>query len=131
MLDLDVQAPGGYQLVGRTVPIWSGHRQRGVFEPGKPWLLRFFDRVVWHPVAADELLDGCILVEAPMVGSVWRIEAQAGEQVREGDLLIALEAMKLELGVQAPADGTVLKVLVEPGQHVAPGAPLAILAVGA
>ena len=66
-----------------------------------------------------------------MVGSVWRIEAQAGEQVREGDLLIALEAMKLELGVAAPADGTVLKVLVEPGQHVAPGAPLAILAVGA
>ncbi|MDQ0372137.1 urea carboxylase [Cellulomonas humilata] len=210
-----MDSPGGYQLVGRTVPIWSGHRQRGVFEPGKPWLLRFFDRVVWHPVAADELLaqrdafasgrldvevehgtfsyrehlemlaehaddiaefqfrqaaafaderaawalageldssdeaepahagdlgagpgeiellDGCILVEAPMVGSVWRIEAQAGEQVREGDLLIALEAMKLELGVAAPADGTVLKVLVEPGQHVAPGAPLAILAVGA
>ena len=51
-----MDSPGGYQLVGRTVPIWSGHRQRGVFEPGKPWLLRFFDRVVWHPVSAAELL---------------------------------------------------------------------------
>ncbi len=207
-----MDSPGGYQLVGRTVPIWSGHRQRGVFEPGKPWLLRFFDRIVWHPVTPATLLtqreqfaagrldvevehgtfsyrdhlalldehaddiaafqdrqahafaaersawaaagelsgpadepadsaagspaevdvpDGSVLVEAPMVGSVWRVEAQVGDVVAAGDLLVALEAMKLELGVVAPADGRVLRVLVEPGQHVAPGTPLAVVAVGA
>ncbi|QJW38276.1 urea carboxylase [Cellulosimicrobium protaetiae] len=52
-----MESPGGYQLVGRTVPIWSGHRQRGVFETGVPWLLRFFDRIVWEPVGADELVE--------------------------------------------------------------------------
>jgi len=52
-----MESPGGYQLVGRTVPIWSGHRQHGVFEPGVPWLLRFFDRVVWEPVSPEELTE--------------------------------------------------------------------------
>ncbi|MCS7478417.1 urea carboxylase [Umezawaea endophytica] len=52
-----VESPGGYQLVGRTVPIWSGPRQYGPFEPGVPWLLRFFDRVEFYPVEPDELLD--------------------------------------------------------------------------
>lgn len=52
-----MESPGGYQLIGRTVPIWSGLRQYGPFEPGVPWLLRFFDRISWYPVEADELLD--------------------------------------------------------------------------
>ncbi len=66
-----------------------------------------------------------------MVGSVWRVEAAAGADVRAGDLLVALEAMKLELAVPAPSDGRVVRVLVEPGQQVGPGAPLAVLAVDA
>jgi urea carboxylase len=37
--------------------VWSGWQQRGAFEPGSPWLLRFFDRIKWYPVDADELLD--------------------------------------------------------------------------
>lgn len=52
-----MEGPGGYQFVGRTVPVWSTHVQRGPFEPGTPWLLRFFDTIKWHPVGADELLD--------------------------------------------------------------------------
>ncbi|HVK23575.1 MAG TPA: urea carboxylase [Actinokineospora sp.] len=52
-----MESPGGYQLIGRTVPIWSGLRQYGPFEPGVPWLLRFFDRVSFFPVSAAELLD--------------------------------------------------------------------------
>jgi urea carboxylase len=52
-----MEGPGGYQLVGRTVQIWSTHRQRGPFEDGVPWLLRFFDRIHWYPVSATDLLD--------------------------------------------------------------------------
>jgi len=52
-----MESPGGYQLIGRTVPIWSGLRQHGPFEPGVPWLLRFFDRIEFYPVGAQELLD--------------------------------------------------------------------------
>ncbi|WP_042399118.1 urea carboxylase [Streptacidiphilus carbonis] len=52
-----MEGPGGYQFVGRTVQVWSGWQQRGPFEAGKPWLLRFFDRIRWFPVEADELLE--------------------------------------------------------------------------
>jgi urea carboxylase len=51
-----MEGPGGYQFVGRTTQVWSGWQQRGAFEPGSPWLLRFFDRIRWYPVEADELL---------------------------------------------------------------------------
>ncbi|WP_454042880.1 urea carboxylase [Cellulosimicrobium sp. Marseille-Q8652] len=52
-----MDSPGGYQLVGRTVPIWAPHAQRGPFEPGVPWLFRAFDRIVWDPVDAAELVE--------------------------------------------------------------------------
>ncbi|MGW1535396.1 5-oxoprolinase/urea amidolyase family protein [Streptomyces aureus] len=52
-----MEGPGGYQFVGRTTQVWSAWQQRGAFEPGKPWLLRFFDRIKWYPVEADELLE--------------------------------------------------------------------------
>jgi urea carboxylase len=52
-----MEGPGGYQFVGRTVQVWSRFRSGGPFEPGSPWLLRFFDRIQWYPVGAEELLD--------------------------------------------------------------------------
>ncbi|HWD52101.1 MAG TPA: urea carboxylase, partial [Acidimicrobiales bacterium] len=52
-----MEGPGGYQLVGRTVQIWGRFLQRAPYEPGAPWLLRFFDRIRWYPVSAEELLD--------------------------------------------------------------------------
>jgi urea carboxylase len=52
-----MEGPGGYQFVGRTTQVWSGWQQRGAFEPGSPWLLRFFDRIKWYPVGPEELLE--------------------------------------------------------------------------
>ena len=40
-----MDSPGGYQLVGRTLPIWNKFLKNPVFAPGQPWLLRFFDQV--------------------------------------------------------------------------------------
>ncbi|MFT3661525.1 MAG: 5-oxoprolinase/urea amidolyase family protein [Gordonia sp. (in: high G+C Gram-positive bacteria)] len=54
-----MEGPGGYQFVGRTTQVWN-HRHPLTspgFEPEHPWLLRFFDRIKWYPVSADELLD--------------------------------------------------------------------------
>jgi hypothetical protein len=39
-----MSSPGGYQLVGRTLPIWNAHTRTGPFAPGHPWLLRNFDQ---------------------------------------------------------------------------------------
>jgi urea carboxylase len=51
-----MEGPGGYQFVGRTVQVWNRYRETADFPPGKPWLLRFFDQIRFHPVGAAELL---------------------------------------------------------------------------
>jgi urea carboxylase len=51
-----MEGPGGYQFVGRTVQMWNRWRITREFEAGRPWLLRFFDRVRFYPVSAQELL---------------------------------------------------------------------------
>ncbi|MEE2046799.1 carboxyltransferase domain-containing protein, partial [Nocardiopsis tropica] len=72
-----MESPGGYQLIGRTVPIWSGLRQYGPFEPGTPWLLRFFDRISWYPVGHEELLD----VRADLLAGRHALDIDEGEFV--------------------------------------------------
>ena len=52
-----MEGPGGYQFVGRTVPVWYLGRPTPGDEPEVPWLLRCFDQIRFHPVAAAELLD--------------------------------------------------------------------------
>ena len=52
-----MEGPGGYQFVGRTTQVWSRYRQTSPLEVDSPWLLRFFDRISWYPVTAEELLD--------------------------------------------------------------------------
>jgi urea carboxylase len=51
-----IEGPGGYQFVGRTVQIWNRFRKAGLFQES-PWALRFFDRIEWYPVSAEELLE--------------------------------------------------------------------------
>ena len=50
-----MDSPGGYQLVGRTLPIWNRRDRHSAFAAGKPWLLRFFDQVRFYPVSEAEL----------------------------------------------------------------------------
>jgi urea carboxylase len=50
-----MEGPGGYQFVGRTVQMWNRYNSTAEFEPGKPWLLRFFDQIRFYPVSHEEL----------------------------------------------------------------------------
>ncbi|EKT62909.1 urea carboxylase [Providencia burhodogranariea] len=50
-----MDSPGGYQLVGRTLPIWNKFLKNPQFEAGQPWLLQFFDQVRFYPVSESEL----------------------------------------------------------------------------
>ncbi|MCU9953626.1 urea carboxylase [Burkholderia sp. BKH01] len=52
-----MEGPGGYQFVGRTVQMWNRHRTTRAFEPGKPWLLRFFDEIRFYEVGEAELAE--------------------------------------------------------------------------
>jgi urea carboxylase len=52
-----MEGPGGYQLFGRTIQVWNTWKQTEAFTDGKPWLLRFFDRIKFFPVSHDELTE--------------------------------------------------------------------------
>ncbi|WP_019501679.1 urea carboxylase [Pseudanabaena sp. PCC 6802] len=194
-----MEGPGGYQFVGRTVPVWNRYKQTADFS--KPWLLRFFDRIRFFPVSAEELLryredviqgkvkleieeqtfrlkqyqeflqnnaesiatfktqqqsafaaerdrwaiagefdrqesfatdpvpdtpeieipDGQEALLADFAGTVWQILVQSGDIVAEGQSLIILEAMKMEISLVASSSGKVGQILCQTGQAIAAG----------
>ncbi len=70
---------------------------------------------------------GSIKVEAGAAGKIFKIEASVGQAVKAGDAVVILEAMKMEIPVVAPQDGTVASIDVAVGDAVEAGAVLATL----
>jgi acetyl-CoA carboxylase biotin carboxyl carrier protein len=66
-------------------------------------------------------------VKAHITGNVWKILKRPGDDVREGDTLMILESMKMEIPVDAEDDGKVTEVFVEEGQAVVEGERLCAL----
>lgn len=80
------------------------------------------------PAAAPKAAGtGSIKVEAGAAGKIFKVEASVGQSVKKGDTVIILEAMKMEIPVVAPADGTVASIDVSVGDAVEAGACLATL----
>ncbi len=84
------------------------------------------------PPAADAgetvaVPEGCAAVTSPIAGNVWKIAADARADVREGDAVVVVEAMKTEIAVAATVSGTVHSVLVAPGATVMPGQVIAFI----
>lgn len=70
---------------------------------------------------------GSIKIEAGAAGKVFKIEANVGQAVKKGDAVVIVEAMKMEIPVVAPQDGTVASINVAVGDAVEAGALLATL----
>ena len=66
-------------------------------------------------------------VEAHITGTVWKIEVSVGDAVEEGDTVVVLESMKMEMPVEAEDTGTVRAIHVAEGQAVREGEPLVTL----
>lgn len=62
-----------------------------------------------------------------MVGKILKIEKQVGDRIEEDDVVIVMEAMKMEIPVVAPAAGVVKEIKVAPGQAVEAEQVLAII----
>ncbi len=67
-------------------------------------------------------------VDAPLAGTIFKVLVQAGAEVAEGDVLLILEAMKMETEIRASRNGTVQDILTKEGDAVAVGTPLLSLA---
>jgi len=200
-----MEGPGGYQFVGRTVPVWNRYKRTEDFQ--QSWLLRFFDQLHFFPVSADELLryreaviqgtvkldiqpetfslkqhqeflranaddiaafktkqqaafaaerdrwtaageftrsavepdtnepdvpeitlpEGVEAIAAHLSANVWQVLVKPGDRVVEGDRLIILEAMKMEIAVLADSAGLITDLFCQPGQTVTAGQLLAAM----
>lgn len=191
-----MDSPGGYQLVGRTLPIWNKFKQNKQFGD-KQWFLQFFDQIKFFPVTEAELnqwrtdfahgtaqiqieetefdfasytqflqdeaesitafkqqqqhafraevgrwkeehsaqpeeivqqqfedFDDFLAVNASMTGNIWKIFVESGQEIKKGETVAIIEAMKMELPVYATEDGIVKAVICRAGQTVHSGEPL-------
>jgi acetyl-CoA carboxylase biotin carboxyl carrier protein len=66
-------------------------------------------------------------IEAHITGTVWKIEVAVGDAVEEGDTVVVLESMKMEMPVEAEDEGTVSEIRCAEGQSVAEGDTLVVL----
>ena len=113
-------------------------------EAGKAMLLAEYEAVAPAPVAAAPaaapvaapaaaapaapVVTGAgEAVKAPMPGNILKVNVSNGQAVKEGDVLVVLEAMKMENEIMAPKNGTVTQVLVQKGSTVDTGAPLVVI----
>ncbi len=109
---------GWVDVTGRTVDVLpEGTTAVWLVDDGVP------TRWEQHASSAAEHVSAGSL-EAPMPGVILDVRTQAGATVEEGDVLVVMESMKMELSVVSPADGTVGGVHVDAGDQVSQGQPL-------
>ena len=80
------------------------------------------------PASAAVSLASGEVVKSPMPGNILKINVTQGQKVAEGDVLIVLEAMKMENEIVATKSGTVAQIAVSKGAVVETGAPLVVIA---
>ena len=66
-------------------------------------------------------------IEAQIAGSVWKTERAVGDVVKQEDVLMVLESMKMEIPVEAPCGGRIREIRVREGQSIEEGAVLAVI----
>ena len=113
---------------------WKSRQQRAFDEERERWALAGADEVAADPVDEDapepgvEVPEGGHAVDSHVTANVWKVCVAPGQSVVEGETLLVLEAMKMEVPVVSPASGTVHAVRTGEGQMVAPGQTLVIIA---
>jgi biotin carboxyl carrier protein len=98
----------------------------GVADSAKTWVFLDGETFVIDPLPGRRTGTGHdnSALAAPMPATVTQVHVTIGQPVRSGDLLITLEAMKMELPIRATADGTVTSVNCRVGELVQAGTPL-------
>lgn len=79
------------------------------------------------PAVGGPIPEGAITVKAPMPGKISALKAEAGKAVKRGDIILVLEAMKMQNDITATADGTLHEIRINPGDNVKTGDVLAVI----
>ena len=79
------------------------------------------------PAAPAQAVAAGEAIKSPMPGNILQIKVSQGQHVNEGDVVIILEAMKMENEIMAPHDATVVQVLTDVGTKVDTGTPILVL----
>ncbi|WP_440336163.1 biotin/lipoyl-containing protein [Megasphaera sp.] len=79
------------------------------------------------PAVGGPIPEGAITVKAPMPGKISALKAEAGKAVKRGDIILVLEAMKMQNDITVTADGTLHEIRVNPGDNVKTGDVLAVI----
>ena len=66
-------------------------------------------------------------IESLVTGTVWKLERQTGDTLAEGETILIIESMKMEIPIDAPAAGTLRELLVAEGESVTEGQVLAVV----
>jgi acetyl-CoA carboxylase biotin carboxyl carrier protein len=66
-------------------------------------------------------------IESLVTGTVWKLERQAGDVLAQGETILIIESMKMEIPIDAPADGILRELLVAEGESVSEGQVLAVV----
>ncbi len=66
-------------------------------------------------------------VEAQITGNIWKIEMHSGDAISEGDIILIMESMKMEIPVEAPCAGKLAEIKVAEGDNVEEGHVLAVI----
>ena len=66
-------------------------------------------------------------VEAHITGTVWKVECKVGDEIADGDTVVIIESMKMEMPVEAEDEGTVAEIRCDEGQSVSEGDVLVVL----
>jgi urea carboxylase len=121
-----------------TIATFEAQRQAAFDEERAEWQRRGeFDRITDLTEEATpetttvKIPDGTDLIEAPFGGSVWKLLVAAGDEVKAGDIIAVIEAMKMECPVESPGAGTVAALYIQERQSLQPGSPMLALRRGA
>ena len=113
-----------YEVEVEKLEAYKSLDRNGVAAPAAPVLPA--SAPVQRPAAPAPAAGGTT-VEAPMPGKVLDVKVAAGQAVKFGQVVITMEAMKMETEIVAPADGTVAQILVKAGDAVETGTAMVVL----
>lgn len=118
-----VVRPGGWVIAENA----EGQRKRLFFQKRRQSVSANFQGVTWHGEvslereSADQSKRSDADLVAQFPGKIRKVMTQSGAEVNQGDLLVLIEAMKMEFAIRAPFTGKVLTVHVNEGQLIQPG----------